>query len=104
MTKFILYVATSIDGYIARPDGIDWLPSPEVDAEYDGYAKFYDSIDALVMGSMTYEQVLGFEIGYQANLMPIDNTRTLQSPFRRSYTNEWLMGGGFVASSFIRED
>jgi len=41
MTKFILYVATSIDGYIARPDGsIDWLPSPEVDAEYDGYAKF----------------------------------------------------------------
>jgi len=47
MTKFILYVATSIDGYIARPDGsIDWLPSPEVDAEYDGYAKFYDSIDA----------------------------------------------------------
>jgi len=27
---------------------IDWLPSPEVDAEYDGYAKFYDSIDALV--------------------------------------------------------
>jgi len=65
--KVYSYVATSIDGYIARPDGSIDLPSPEVDAEYDGYAKFYDSIDALVMGSMTYEQVLGFEMGIQAN-------------------------------------
>ena len=57
MTQFILYVATSIDGYIARSDGsIDWLPSPES----DDYGKFYDSIDIIVMGSKTYEQVLGF--------------------------------------------
>ncbi len=60
MTKFILYIATSIDGYIARSDGnIDWLPSAEGEDD-SGYAEFYSSIDALVMGSTTYEQVLGF--------------------------------------------
>ncbi|HBK66430.1 MAG TPA: dihydrofolate reductase, partial [Cyanobacteria bacterium UBA11166] len=61
MTKFILYIATSLDGYIARLDGsIDWLPSPEADGEANSYTKFYNSIDALIMGSKTYEQVLGF--------------------------------------------
>jgi len=59
--------------------GIDWLPSPEVDAEYDGYAKFYDSIDALVMGSMTYEQVLGFEIGYPGKLSYVLTSRNLST-------------------------
>lgn len=42
-TEFILYIATSIDGYIARSDGsVDWLPAPEENS----YAGFYNSIDA----------------------------------------------------------
>lgn len=64
---FILHVATSLDGYIARLDGsVDWLPSPE-GGEDHGYSKFYNSIDALIMGSTTYEQVLSFG-GTQARL------------------------------------
>jgi dihydrofolate reductase len=57
MPTVVLYVATSLDGFIARSDGaVDWLFT---DGEY-GYSAFYESVDALVMGSRTYEQVLTF--------------------------------------------
>ncbi|HEY9689063.1 MAG TPA: dihydrofolate reductase, partial [Coleofasciculaceae cyanobacterium] len=60
-TQFILYIATSLDGYIARENGdIDWLPTPESAEDGGQYEQFYQSIDALVMGATTYEQVLGF--------------------------------------------
>lgn len=61
--KCSVYIATSLDGYIARPDGsIDWLTgsgAPENSEDY-GFEAFFDSIDALVMGRKTYEQVLTF--------------------------------------------
>ena len=61
MPTFILYIATSINGYIARSNGsIDWLTEFETSTEDYGYAEFYGSIDALVMGSKSYEQVLDF--------------------------------------------
>jgi dihydrofolate reductase len=53
----ILYIATSVDGFIAYPDGnIDWLLTDE---DY-GYLKFYESVDTLLMGRRTYDQILGF--------------------------------------------
>ncbi len=61
MVKVTLYIASSIDGYIARKDGsIDWLPPPVTDETDYGYAEFYSSIDVVLMGSRTYEQVLAF--------------------------------------------
>ena len=61
MPQFVLYIATTLDGYIARPDGrIDWLNSFEAGEEDYGYSAFYATIDALIMGATTYEQVLGF--------------------------------------------
>lgn len=61
-----VFIATSLDGFIARADGgIDWLhdtygdPGPEpVDMGYDG---FMSTIDTLVMGRNTFETVLGFD-------------------------------------------
>jgi dihydrofolate reductase len=56
-----VFIATSLDGYIARPDGgLDWLPGDEV--EPHGYEEFIASVDALVMGRNTYETVLGFGV------------------------------------------
>lgn len=58
-----VFIATSLDGYIARPDGgLDWLPQPSGDAAQDdhGYTAFMAGIDALVMGRSTYEMVLSF--------------------------------------------
>ena len=59
-----VYIATSLDGFIARRNGsIDWLneASALVPEEEDcGFRAFMDSVDALIMGRKTYEQVLSF--------------------------------------------
>ncbi len=60
----IVYIATSIDGYIARKNGaIDWLidlPNPG-GSDY-GYAEFMERIDGVLMGRKTFETVLGFPL------------------------------------------
>ncbi|WP_443147632.1 dihydrofolate reductase family protein [Nitrospira sp.] len=57
-----VFIATSLDGFIAREDGgIDWLPGVgEVGTEDYGYHEFIDSIDAIVMGRYSYEMALSF--------------------------------------------
>jgi len=56
-----VFIATSLDGFIARPDGsIDWLEQPGTDAEDHGYDAFMARMDGLVMGRATFEKVLGF--------------------------------------------
>jgi dihydrofolate reductase len=60
-----VFIATSLDGFIARTDGsLDWLMQAQAAApagEDFGYAHFIAGIDALVMGRQTFETVLGFE-------------------------------------------
>ena len=57
--KATVYIATSIDGFIARENGsIDWLDSGADGAGEDyGYAQFMSTVDALVMGRRTWETV-----------------------------------------------
>lgn len=56
-----VFIATSLDGYIARSDGgIDWLSSVERPGEDHGFGEFYGSVDALVLGRKTWETALGF--------------------------------------------
>lgn len=53
-----VFIATSLDGFIARADGaIDWLPHDSTE-DY-GYDTFMASVDAVVMGRLSYETVLG---------------------------------------------
>lgn len=63
--KCSVFIATSLDGFIARPDGgIDWLLEATATApkgEDFGYAAFAATVDALVMGRLSFEQALGFE-------------------------------------------
>ena len=57
-----VYIAASLDGYIARTDGgLDWLSAFEQSGEDYGYKAFFASVDALVVGRKTYDIVLGFE-------------------------------------------
>ena len=56
-----VFIATSADGYIARPDGaIDWLDAVQLEGEDYGYAAFYESVDALIIGRGTYDTAVGF--------------------------------------------
>ncbi|MBV7410883.1 dihydrofolate reductase family protein [Maritimibacter sp. DP1N21-5] len=55
-----VFIATSMDGYIARPDGgLDWLDVAGTEDDH-GYADFMSRMDGLIMGRVTFETVLGF--------------------------------------------
>jgi len=57
--RFAVFIAVSLDGFIARPDGgIEWLGPFE--SEEHGYGAFFAGVDALVIGRGTYDTVLGF--------------------------------------------
>lgn len=61
--KFTVYIATSIDGFIAKENGdIDWLMDADytIDVEDYGFADFFKSISCLVMGANTFKKVLSF--------------------------------------------
>ena len=56
-----VFIATSLDGYIAREDGsLDWLASLPDTGEDHGYEALMKAVDGLVMGRHTYETVRGF--------------------------------------------
>lgn len=57
-----VFIATSLDGYIARPDGdIAWLLARDDPAEDHGYHDFIADKDVIVMGRGSFEQVLDFD-------------------------------------------
>jgi dihydrofolate reductase len=59
--KVSVYIAVSLDGFIARKNGdLDWLPTGEEGGEDFGYAEFMSTIDHVVMGRNTFEKVLTF--------------------------------------------
>jgi len=58
--KASVFIATSLDGFIARADGaLDWLPADG--GEPHGYDEFIATVDAIVIGRKTFETVLSFE-------------------------------------------
>lgn len=62
--KVSVYIATSLDGFIARADGnLDWLDEANTkvpEGEDCGFVEFMNSVDTLLMGRKTYEKVLSF--------------------------------------------
>lgn len=62
--KVILFIAMSLDGYIAtKEDSIDFLSMVEQEGEDYGYAEFVKSVDTVILGRKTYDKVIsmGFE-------------------------------------------
>ena len=85
----IVYIGTSLDGYIASEDGsLDWLgtvPNPEGDDL--GFGEFIKGIDAVVMGRLTFETLQSFDVGwhYPAPGIVLSSTlKTLPDPFQES--------------------
>jgi len=119
----IYYVAASLDGYIATPDGgIAWLAPFEATGEDYGYAEYYASLDALLLGSRTYEQALTFgSWPYPGKPCWVFSRRPLEAAQRevtvtarpprevapeleaRGIRRAWLVGGGQIASAFRAE-
>lgn len=80
MPKFSVYIATSIDGYIAQEDGgLDWLERIPTPNEDFGFKEFMASVDVLVMGRNTYEVVSGFDKWPYHGKRVVVLSRTLES-------------------------
>jgi dihydrofolate reductase len=124
MARIKLYIATSLDGHIAREDGsLDWLEKfPNPDQIDYGYADFYSTIDSVVMGRATYEQILGFDVDWpyaECNSYVVTSDREYQAKtnktevihdltsdrileLRRSSKKDiWLVGGGQLVAAFL---
>lgn len=91
-----VYIATSLDGFIARTNGdIDWLPQDaDIAADGDhGYEALMESVDALVMGRHTFEKVLTFG-GWHYGEKPVVvlGTQPVPIPSRLPSTVEWMSG------------
>jgi dihydrofolate reductase len=121
MRKIIAYLAVSADGYIARKDGgIDWLHRPRPRGNY-GFPAFVRSIDTIVWGRKTWDQVLTMEHApdfgskiksYVFTRRPAKsapNVTFLKDPVakfaKRLRTapgkNIWMMGGAGIIASFL---
>lgn len=120
--KIVLYIATSIDGFIARNDGkVDWLDKfTGIDEDY-GYYDFYDSIDALMMGSNTFREILNFDVDWPYEgkpayvvsnsspesenediaAIPNDLDGVLQALKEDNLKKVWLVGGGQLVTSMM---
>jgi dihydrofolate reductase len=88
--KASVFIATSLDGFIARPDGdVDWLGEPEPGGEDHGYAKFIESVDYLVMGRNTFDKVMSFGFWpYDTKRVVVLTSRPLNIPVELASTVE----------------
>lgn len=65
MRKLILYIAASLDGYIATPeDGLDFLSLVEQEGQDYGYGSFIQTVDTVIVGRRTYDKVLSMGVDF----------------------------------------
>jgi dihydrofolate reductase len=127
--KIIVYIATSADGFIARPDGsIDWLDRPRPKGNY-GMGTFYKSIDTVLWGRKTCDMALDFQkkgvpgTAFDTRVKNCVLTRgplPAAAPPRVEFVSEpikafatrlrekkgkdiWMMGGAGIIASFLDE-
>jgi dihydrofolate reductase len=101
--KVSVYIATSLDGFIARRNGeIDWLGGGEGGEDY-GYAEFMSTVDQIVMGRNTYEKVLTFGGWPYEKKVIVLTSRDLVIPPELSGVNHIYLDGGATIQRFLRE-
>jgi dihydrofolate reductase len=127
MTKrrnVIVHIATSADGYIARPDGdLEWLTSRPAPEGFYGMNAFMRSIDTTLVGRKTYEVSLRMGAKFDSNTRnlvfsrhapPADAPSGVEfvsgaiGPFVKRLREQpgrdiWLMGGGELIACFLDE-
>jgi len=127
MKKIKLYIAVSLDGFIARTDGsLDWLTEfPNPSGTDHGYKTLMESIDTVIMGGKTYHEVLNLSLDWpykekttfiishhDTNLTTSENVQfitenvidTIEELKRQDGKDIWLVGGGQLISMLLNRD
>jgi len=119
-----LYIATSLDGFIASKNGsVDWLSPYENGQEDYGYKDFLKKVGIVIMGNTTYKQVLTFgEFPYKGKDCYVftrdkekckDENVTLVSKNAKDFISQlnlndnkniWLVGGASIIDEFLKFD
>lgn len=124
MRKVILYIAISLDGYLADEKGsVEWLMNYENDAQ--AYQQFIDTIDTTIMGRITYEQIVNELSSEEWPYVELDNYVFSSSPvlnngyvkimneniveFIKKLKQEagkdiWIVGGAKLAHQLMKEN
>lgn len=121
--KIVLYIATSLDGYIAtEDDSLDWLFKIEGEGD-NGYSEFLSSIDTVLLGRRTYDWIMNMEKGdfpykdkkcYVFSKSKSENNEHVEfvdgdihefvkKVKKSDGENIWIVGGGSLLHSFIKE-
>lgn len=90
--KVIVFIATSIDGFIAAEnDNLDFLSIVEQEGEDYGYSEFHNSIDTVIMGRKTYDKVLSFNVPFPHSSKQcyiLTNNKALESQLVQYYSED----------------
>lgn len=121
--KLVLFIAQSLDGYIAtKDDSLDWLFKVEGEGD-NGYSKFFETVDTVLMGKRTYDWVMEQGKGqfpysnkdsYVFSRSSVTDTKdvTFVNGDIVDFTNNlkkeegkdiWIVGGGDILHTFIKE-
>ena len=121
--KLFLYIAESLDGFIATEDeDLSWLLSVEGEGD-NGYNEFFDTVDTVLMGRVTYDWIMEHENGnfpYRGKESYVfsrtkktdnefvkffdgDISTLIQSLKEKDGKNIWLVGGGKLLHKFLEE-
>jgi dihydrofolate reductase len=122
--KIIVHIATSADGYVARPDGnIDWLTRRPAPKGFYGMPQFMRSVDAKLLGRKTFDLSVEMGANFSADdphyvfsrrpppaFVPAGVEFVAQSigAFAKRLRDQtgkniWMMGGGEIIASFLDE-
>ncbi|MDR2498319.1 MAG: dihydrofolate reductase family protein [Tannerellaceae bacterium] len=125
MKKIKLYVAISIDGYIARIDGdLDWMSGfPNLGKTDYGYQAFFELIDTVIMDESTYLNILSMDIIWpyknktvyvatpyptddndKVHFIPEDAIETISKLREEEGKDIWLASGGKLLSMLLEHD
>lgn len=126
MTKkrnLVLFIATSLDGYIATKDeSLEWLFNVEGEGD-NGYSEFYETVDTVLIGKKTYDWIMAHESGefpYKNKDCYVFTNSTAEDTEDVKFINEdvvnftnnlkerdgkniWIVGGGNLLHSFLEE-
>jgi dihydrofolate reductase len=118
----ILYIAVSLDGYIAtNDDSLDWLFEVKGDGD-NGYGDFIKDIDCIILGRRTYDWIMEKEkdnFPYKKEKCYVftnrkeqlkyvevvnEDLKTFINKTRKDYKNIWIVGGGEIIKQYLELD